>query len=141
MAKTTFKMEVYAGRNYLRIDKHIVVTPHALLRAEQRGVDRLSLLRKIAEEREAIKDIVANSLGKGYTRGVFYLSFPSVRGKGKVLWELMDSKGKRLESVEEVEERCNCMIVLYTYLDVSQRYYKETPRSSARRKRDNRRVF
>ncbi len=134
------KIREIGGRNYIPVTGDIVLTPHALYRAEERGVRREELWKKIKEEKELLKDHIANTLGKGQVRGFFYLTFPGER-RGKVLWELMNSQGKRFETVEEVEETTDILIVVYTYLDQKQRWYNETSSSVKRRERDNRKVF
>lgn len=134
------KVEVIAGRWYWCIDKHVLITPHALERAKQRGVGRDGLLQKIIEEKEELKDVVANTLSRGKVRGYFYLTFPNGK-RGKILWELMSPEGKRYENTEEVVEDADAKIVLYTYLSRAQMFFNETPASAKRRKRDNRKVF
>ena len=138
MAK--LKLKVYGGRNYIPIAKDVVLTPHALYRAEERGVRREELLQRVKEEKELLKDHIADTLGKGRVRGYFYLTFPGER-RGKVLWELMNSQGKRFESVAEVGETSDVLIVVYTYLSREQKWYDETSSSIQRRKRDNRKIF
>lgn len=127
------KVEVIKGKFYYVLDRHILIAPHALIKAKERGVDGF-FLSKMEEEKENLKDVVANSLGQGKVRGVFYLTFPDTRGK--VVWEIMSKNGERLESVEEVVEHNDCMIVVYTYLSYEQKFSPETKTSKARRQRE-----
>ncbi|WP_457601557.1 hypothetical protein [Hydrogenivirga sp.] len=134
------RLVTYGGRNYIPVGKGIVVTPHALHRADERGVERTTLLEKLWEEREELLNLVASRIGSGEVRGVFFLTFPDGK-RGKVLWEIMSPEGRRLESVEEVEETTDAVVVVYTYLHSKQRFYRETSFSKCRRERDNRLSF
>ena len=133
----TLKMEVVKDKFYYVLDKHIWIAPHCIVRAEQRGVERSELISKLFDEREKIKDVVANKLGMGtnQVRGVFFLTFDSGK-KGKVVWEIMSKKASRLETIEEIQETSDCVIVLYTYLSEKQPFYAETSTSYRRRERE-----
>ena len=131
------KMEVVKDKFYYVLDKHIWVAPHTIIRAEQRGVERSELISKLFDEREKIKDVVANKLGTNQVRGVFFLTFDSGK-KGKVVWEVMSKEGRRLETIDEIQETSDCVIVLYTYLSERQPFYAETDTSYGRREREKR---
>lgn len=127
------KLKEVKGKFYREISKDLWVATHAIHRAEERGVDRLLFIKKLIAEKENIKNLVAQRLSRGEVRGVFFLTFPNT--KGKVVWELMDVNGRRLEKPEDVELNYT-VIVIYTYLSQDQLFYTETQKSKMRREKE-----
>lgn len=131
--KEAVKVEVVSGRMYYRVHRHILITPHLLKRAEERGIRAGEVIRKLSEESELLINTVSRFMEKGYVRGFLFLTFPSGI-KGKVIWEL-SSNGQRLESIEEALECTDVDIVFYTYLKEEHRFFKETLNSYKRRRK------